>query len=113
MRKIDSFMLNAVRNKKEMRLGNTIVVYSPTAQQSVVFLHGNQIALIDYKDSIMLLDSCGWKTPTTKSRLNTLLSMTEYHLFQQSGEWLLWKKLPLGTPASAWQDKCIIKITQL
>lgn len=70
MRKIEKDMIRAIRERKDMRNGNTTVtVYKNTA---LVRLHGNLIAVYSYKSNRYLYSSAGWQTATTKSRLNAL-----------------------------------------
>lgn len=54
------------------------------------FLHGNKIAE-RITDGIVLSD-CGWRTTTTKSRLNAILRLagTNYRIYQKSHQWFIW-----------------------
>lgn len=72
MRKIESAMVNAVRNGRDWRSGNTSV--DVTDHGVVVRLHGNKIAQLDTEDRILWITDAGWQTTTTKSRLNALLA---------------------------------------
>lgn len=68
MRKIESQMCQAIHNNENWSSGNTQVVTNHGV--STVYLHGNKIALID--DNSMTIFDGGWRSNTTKSRLNAL-----------------------------------------
>jgi len=76
MRKIEQQMLNAINERRDWRCDNTEVqvVSFPHNGANIdriyVRLHGSTIAIIT-PDEVDISD-CGWTTPTTKSRLNTL-----------------------------------------
>ena len=72
MRQIEQNLINAIRGKdKSWGESNTMVSYNENTE---TFLHGNKIASIDYDDREVRLSSCGWRTSTTKSRLNAILT---------------------------------------
>lgn len=63
--------------------GNTMVArYSETGVE--MFLHGNLIASRD--EALLSISSCGWKTPTTKERLNGVLLRMWWQIRQCKGE---------------------------
>ena len=68
MRKIETQMIDAIKGNKNWSSGNTQAVTNMGV--STVYLHGNKIALID--DTSMTIFDGGWKSNTTKSRLNAL-----------------------------------------
>ena len=88
-------MNNAIRSKKNFSNSNTTVkttsffdndVY---CEESKVFLHGNHIATVTDKD-LTLYSGGGWFTPTTKSRLNALISefcFNGSNIFQKNFNW--------------------------
>ena len=61
-------MIKAIQSNKNWSSGNTQVVTNMGV--STVYLHGNKIAMID--DTSMTIFDGGWKSNTTKSRLNAL-----------------------------------------
>lgn len=69
MRKIESLMNAAILNRKDWSLDNTRVEYEN--EVSRVYLYGHKIAEIG--ETFITLNHCGWKTKTTKSRLNAIL----------------------------------------
>lgn len=70
MRLVEKQMLDAIRNRKDFCSGNTMV--SVNGFLVFVYLHGNCIFGMNYKTHVKAYNSCGWRTPTTKSRLNAL-----------------------------------------
>ena len=88
MRKIERLMNNAITNCLDFKLDNTEVI--SCSHVSDVFLHGNLIARIG-ETWIELFDG-GWQTPTTKSRLNAILSehgCPNEYVFQKKGQWFV------------------------
>ena len=75
MRQIEQNLINAIRGrKKAWSQDNTTISYNENTETYDVFLHGNKIASIDYDNREVRLSSCGWRTSTTKSRLNAILT---------------------------------------
>ena len=103
MRKIEAQMVMAVRDQlsgseKTWRSGNTEVSTEHEGVHGtpgyyrfvVVRLHDNEIARFDNGVALKISDA-GWKTNTTKSRLNALLSCfyAGQRLSQIKGQWRL------------------------
>jgi len=88
MRKIERLMNEAVTEALNWKSGNT-EVKTDDANMSRVFLHGNHIATIG--DNFIQIFDGGWRTATTKSRLNALLFAhgIDDHVFQKRGEWFV------------------------
>ena len=91
MRKIESQMNSAIKNGSDFRKDNTTVVN--IRGNAFVYLHGNHIATVTrtYEgDSLQLFDG-GWRSNTTKSRLNALCSEFAYGcgVFQKNWEWFI------------------------
>jgi len=91
MRKIERQMNFAISNKGNWKNSNTEVEFNEFTNCSNVFLHGNMIATVDHGTHSVKLSSCGWDTPTTKSRLNAILQevKTGFSVFQKQFEWFL------------------------
>lgn len=88
MRKIERLMNAAINNSQDWKLDNTSVEYFSGMDISRVYLHGNLIAEVG-PTYIELFDG-GWQTPTTKSRLNAILSehgIPGEGVFQKAGQW--------------------------
>jgi len=70
MRKIESQMNAAIHANKCWKSGNTEVVTN--CGVSNVYLHDNLIATVD--DTSLTVFDGGWRSNTTKSRLNALIN---------------------------------------
>ena len=71
MRKIEEQMNTAIRYRRNWAGSNTMVRVSREVVE--VFLHGNHIASVDTATNDLTLFDGGWRSNTTKSRLNALL----------------------------------------
>ena len=91
MRKLEKQMNSALLRKSNWAGSNTTVCYNESTNCSSVYLHGHQIATLDYHSNALKLSSCGYETVTTKSRLNALLSEFKYgcRVFQKQFDWYL------------------------
>ena len=91
MRKIERAMNSAVINRTNWSKSNTTVCYNENTNCSTISLHGHEIATVDHNTKAVKLDSCGYETVTTKSRLNALLSEVMYgaKVFQKNWNWFV------------------------
>jgi hypothetical protein len=92
MRKIETAMNRAILAKKDWEKDNTQVIYYHDVDESEVYLHGNHIATVG--DNFVQLFSRGYRTNTTKSRLNAILKehgIAGECVFQRKGEWFVSK----------------------
>ena len=89
MRIIEKQMNFALSNKGNFSKDNTSVSYHPSENLSEVRLHGNLIAWFDHTKQLLAISSAGWRTNTTKSRLNALLHEINagVTLFQKNWVW--------------------------
>ena len=95
MRKIESDMNAAIRNRSDFRSSNTTVenAFNTATNQmeAIVKLHGNHIATVT-NDTLILFDG-GWQSNTTKSRLNALINEftdgTKNGVFQKNWSWFV------------------------
>lgn len=88
MRKIERLMNAAITNSKDFKLDNTEVI--SYTNHSDVYLFGNLIARIG-ETWIELFDG-GWRTATTKSRLNAILwehGLPGESIFQKNYQWFV------------------------
>lgn len=89
MRKIEQQMNNAIKGNKNWSSGNTQVVTED--EVSTVYLHGNKIAMVD--DTSLTVFDGGWRSNTTKSRLNALINefcnAVSDGVFQSQFEWFI------------------------
>ena len=90
MRKIEQQMNRAIANKADWSSSNTMVSFNTNTNCSQVRLHGNLIATFDHNVKVKL-SSCGWHTPTTKSRLNAILNEVKWgcRVFQKNFDWFV------------------------
>ena len=92
MRKIESQMIAAIKGKRNWASGNTSVHYNKDYKSSAVYLHGNLIAIV-YENDAELFDA-GYKTVTTKSRLNAIcqeFGVPGEGIFQKDFQWYVHK----------------------
>ena len=92
VRKIEAQMNDAILNRKDWKKDNTEVIYSPEREVSYVMLHGNHIATVG--ETFVEVYSCGYKTATTKSRLNAILAehaIAGECIFQRNFKWFVHK----------------------
>ena len=90
MRKIEREMIQAIKDNKDWKSGNTQVI--TISDVSWVYLHNNLIATI-YDDSMEVFDG-GWQSNTTKSRLNAICNtfcVAGEGIFQKNFEWFIHK----------------------
>lgn len=74
MRQIEKQLLQAIRNRKTWKSGNTRT-WCPDEKKTVIFLHDNPIALYAHNQGkiyVQLDTLAEWKTRTTCSRLRAL-----------------------------------------
>jgi len=111
MRKIEQAMIEAIRNKKNFTRSNTSVYLEPLPdgrEVAEVYLHGNPIAsvIFSHRDSSRIeeirLSDAGWKTVTTKSRLNAVLQtfVPGAYIYQKNYRWYI----HLGGKDYRWDD---------
>ena len=84
-------MNRAVVNKNDWSNSNTKVDYNSNTNCSTVVLHRTAIAVYDHKNQALKLNTGGWYSVTTKSRLNAILSelITGASVFQRDFIWFL------------------------
>ena len=66
-------MNRAVVNKINWSNSNTFVEYNESTNCSTVVLHRTAIAVYDHNTKAVKLNTGGWHSNTTKSRLNAIL----------------------------------------
>lgn len=86
MRKITKESVNAFINGKYFNSGNTSVQHREG--MSFFYLHGNCIATL--KNNELYISHCGWRSNTTKERLNGILSAFDIiPIYQKAFNWYL------------------------
>ena len=91
MRKLERQMNFALSNKANWAGSNTSVSYNSNTNCSSVYLHGHQIATLAHSTNALKIDSCGYQTVPTKSRLNAILEEVKYgcKVFQKNFVWFV------------------------
>ncbi len=91
MRKIEQQMNRAIANRTDWSSSNTRVEFNDSTNCSSVFLHGHRIATLCHETKAVKVDSCGWQTVTTKSRLNAILDEVKWgaRVFQKNFDWFV------------------------
>ena len=86
MRQITQDAIRAFRNAKNFKRGNTqVIIYSDLSGTSrLLKLHGNTIAICINGE--LVISSGGWKSHTTKERLN---GFPNVHIQQKDFQWYL------------------------
>ena len=112
MRKLERQMNFAVSNKGNWAGSNTQVTYNESTNCSQVRLHGHLFATFDHNLKAVKLDSCGYETVTTKSRLNALLEEVKFgcKVFQKNFDWFVRYN---GQTASFWDGMILIDADSL
>lgn len=92
MKKITEQVATAFRERRAMRKDNTeIEVLQDGTTRMKLF--GNTIAVMN-RDGLTLCD-CGWKTKTTKERMNGILKELYgglHHIHAKRGQWFIGDK---------------------
>ena len=83
MRAITKESINALYNRENFRKGNTKVKFMK--DKWYLLLHDNIIAVLQ-NDNTLMITNAGWKSNTTKERLNGLDNV---QIVQKKGVWYL------------------------
>ena len=91
MRKLERQMNFALSNKANWAGSNTQVNYNSNTNCSQIFLDGHHIATFCHETRAVKINSCGYQTNTTKSRLNALLEEVKWgcKVFQKNFDWFV------------------------
>ena len=102
----------AITHKTDWSGSNTQVTYNDSTNCSSIYLHGHLIATVDHNLRAVKLDSCGYETVTTKSRLNAILEEVKYgcKVFQKNFDWFVSYN---GETASFWDGMILIDADSL
>ena len=88
MRQIERQMNQAIRSGSDFSKSNTMVRHEDG--YAFVYLHGNHIGTVADDGALTLFDG-GWRSNTTKSRLNALCDEFAHGcgVFQKNWEWFV------------------------
>ena len=88
-----NYLSKAKAKKRFPRIStnNTVIKEHNSGDIFEFHLHGFGICLADIKEGSVKLDNCGYRTQTTKRRLNQILEEIEstWRVFQTQGEWFV------------------------
>ena len=84
-------MNRAIVNRNNWSNSNTFVEYNESTNCSTIVLHRTAIATYDHNTEALKLNTGGWHSNTTKSRLNAILDELIYgaKVFQKNFDWYL------------------------
>ena len=84
-------MNRAIVNRNNWSNSNTFVEYNSNTDCSTIVLHRTAIAVYDHKNQALKLNTGGWQSVTTKSRLNAILQglIAGASVYQKNWNWLL------------------------
>lgn len=78
-------MVLGKRNRSERKIGNNTYAYIQADGSVAIELHGTNVVVI-YPDDSVMLNSGGWRTSTTKDRIN---KYSPVRVYQKDFEWFL------------------------
>lgn len=84
MRKITTLAISAFMNGESFKSGNTKV--SPANNDTYLYLHDSIIAIRNHVKGRISVTSAGWRTNTTKERLN---GIPDVSITQKNFQWYL------------------------
>lgn len=85
MRAITEDAVDSLYNGEYFKRDNTEVIHGLDGAK--MYLHGNLIAILNGAE--ISLYSCGWKTKTTKERLNGCINQYRVQIIQRKGKWFI------------------------
>jgi hypothetical protein len=116
MRKIEQQMLEAISaNRHYWKKDNTEVHTLPINKAIRVLLHNNIIAIIDQNTNTLTLYDCGYKTTTTKSRFNALLTYyNKGRIYSINKHWMYCSDYPDTSPITRnlWKGELTLDLQQ-
>lgn len=96
-RKITTQLIRAFLDGDTFRKSNTEVIYNEHEETSYLYLFDNLIAKLDHYKKELTITNAGWKSNTTKERLNGLPNVS---ITQKNYEWYLNGQLWNGEPVT-------------
>lgn len=81
---------------RQDRIGTLATTVATLNGYTRVSFHSTVVVAFD--DAEVWLDSGGWKTPTTKTRINQAANQFDlgFHVYQARGNWFIVTRLPNG-----------------
>ena len=78
-------MVLGKRNRGQRKVGNNTYAYIQADGSVAIELHGTNVVVI-YPDDSVMLNSGGWRTHTTKKRIN---QYSPFKVYQKNYQWYL------------------------
>ena len=105
-------MNRAIVNRNNWSNSNTFVEYNSNTDCSTIVLHRTAIAVYDHKNQALKLNTGGWYSVTTKSRLNAILDEVKWgcKVFQKNFDWFVSYN---GQTQSFWDGMILIDADSL
>ena len=102
----------AISNKADWKGFNTYVSYNENTNCSTITLYRTDIATYDHNLKALKLNTGGYTTNTTKSRLNAILEEVKYgcKVFQKNFDWFVSYN---GTTQRFWDGMILIDADSL
>ena len=83
-------IIEAIKNREDYRKHNDKVVYNQITDCCRVYYHGNLIANVSFSLKVVQVFHQGWRTKSTKDRLNRILMhFCGVQLFQKNYTWTM------------------------
>jgi hypothetical protein len=107
MRKVSKETARAFKCARPLKVGNSMVRVVDGGD-ALYYLHGNRIGSM-FEGKLCLSDA-GWKTVTTKERLNAILEVMElpYRIYQESFGWFA--RNVITGEVSSWNGNMIFDV---
>ena len=86
-RETKAAIMAGIDHVKAKRIANNTVEYVRANGERIIRLHHTDIVTFAAKNRSVTLNSGGWKTVTTKDRINTYLENVNVFLFSHKGVW--------------------------
>lgn len=94
-----NYRRNLSREVCEELLGNKTLAHVPSIRDTLIIRYGDELHVKYHQTSVIVflsngdirLNSGGWRTTTTKSRINAALNGTGWRVWQDGGEWFIGK----------------------
>ena len=89
MRKVTMTAIEAFTTNTKKSCSSNTTVKNHRGLDTELYLHGHKIAIKNIMTGKIEISNCGWKSNTTKERLNGILSIVGGGISQKKGVWYL------------------------
>lgn len=86
----------------------TTVAHNPRDKTTTVTYHNTAVVVVDWEKRRVILNSGGWRTPTTKLRMNQAANEfgLPYHVFQKDHNWFVKVDMGIGCAGCRHNNTC-------